>query len=134
MTGFAISPVPRKPGQVSDVPLQSLIYVQGDTTGFGYQAPVVDQQFTVTAAVSTDKKTFTITVSGGHGADLPNQNYVLKALTDPWVTSRRTGALDELQRLGFGTKAGAEVSLDKMAAAALTDWPSAARIGSEVWA
>jgi hypothetical protein len=134
LTGFAISPVPRTPGQVSDVPLLSLIYGGGNTTGFGYQVPAVDQQYTVTGTVSPDKLTFTITVSGAHTADLPSTGYVLKALADPWVTSQRTATLDELVRLGFGTKPGADVSVDKMAAKALTDWPSAARIGSEVWA
>ena len=131
LTGFAISPVPRTPGKVSDVPLLSLLYGGGNTTGFGYQAPVVDQQYTVTGTVSTDNLTFTITVGGAHTADLPDTGYMLNALADQWVAAQRTATLDELVRLGFGTKAGADVSVDIMAATALTDWPSAARIGSE---
>jgi hypothetical protein len=134
LTGLAISPVPRTPDQISDVPLLALIYGQGNTTGFGYQSPVVDQQYTVTSAVSADQETFTITVGGAPIDPLTNTGYVLKALADPWVATQRTATLDELVRLGFSTKPGADVNVDKMAAAALTDWPSAARIGSEVWA
>jgi hypothetical protein len=134
LTGLAISPVPRTPDQISDVPLLALIYGQGNTTGFGYQSPVVDQQYTVTSAVSADQETFTITVGGAPIDPLTNTGYVLKALADPWVATQRTATLDELVRLGFSTKPGADVNVDKMAAAALTDWPSAARIGTEVWA
>jgi hypothetical protein len=134
LTGLAISPVPRTPGQVSDVPLLALIYGQGNTTGFGYQSPAPDQQYTVTSAVSADQGTFTITVTGAPGSPLTSTGYVLKALADPWVATQRTATLDELVQLGFSTKPGTDVNVDKMAAAALTDWPSAARIGSEVWA
>jgi len=134
LTGFAISPVPRHPDQVSDVALQSLIYGQGNTTGFGYQAPAVDQQFTVGSAVSSDGQTFTITIGGGHAATLENQQYVLSALTDSWVASQRSATLDELRQLGFTTLPGDAVQLGVMAQTALTDWPSAARIGSETWA
>jgi hypothetical protein len=134
LTGLAITAVPRHPSQVSDVALQALIYGQRKPTGFGYQAPTVDQQFTVGSTVSPDGQTFTITVGGGHTASLDNHQYVLSALTDPWVTSQRSATLDELRRLGFGTQAGAAVRLGEMAQTALTDWPSAARIGSETWA
>jgi hypothetical protein len=134
LTGFAISSVPRHPGKVSDVALAALIYGQGNTTGFGYQAPVVDQRFTVTSAVSSDRETLTITVHGGHDATLPNDHYVLSALTDSWVAGQRSSTLDELRRLGFSTVAGDAVHLGLMAQTALTDWPSVARIGSETWA
>jgi hypothetical protein len=134
LTGLAITPVPRTPGQVSDVPLLALIYGQGSTTGFGYQTPAVDPQYTVTSAVSADQETLTITVSGAPDSPLTSTGYVLKALADPWVTTQRTATLDQLVQLGFPTRPGADVSVDKIAAAALTDWPSAARIGTEVWA
>jgi hypothetical protein len=134
LTGFAISPVPRHPRQVSDVALRALIYGPGNTTGFGYQAPVTDQQYTVTSAVSPDGQSLTITVGGAHTATLDNQQHVLSALTDPWVSSQRSATLDRLSQLGFATLAGGEVHLETMALTALTDWPFAARIGSETWA
>jgi hypothetical protein len=134
LTGFAISPVPRHPDQVSDVPLEALIFGEGNSTGFGYQTPAVDQQFAVTSTVSADGETFTIDVAGDHTAALVNHGYVLSALTDPWVTSQRTATLDELRQLGFTTTAGDAVHLDTMAETALTDWPSASRIGLETWA
>jgi hypothetical protein len=131
LTGFAISPVPRHPDQVSDVPLQALIFGEGNSTGFGYQAPVVDQRFTVTSTLSPDGQTFTIDVAGDHTATLENYGYELSALTDPWVTSQRSATLDELRRLGFTTAAGQAVHLGTMAETALTDWPGTSRIGSE---
>jgi hypothetical protein len=134
LTGFAISPVPRQPDQVSDVPLLELIFGEGNSTGFGYPAPAADQQFTVTSAVSSDGDTLTIDVAGGHTATLQNQGYVLSALNDPWVAGQRTTTLDELTRLGFSTTASSAVYLDTMADTALTDWPGTARIGMEAWA
>ena len=134
LTGFAISPVPRHPDQVSDVTLESLIFGEGHSTGFGYQDPAVDQSFTVTSTTSPDDDTFTIDVTGGHTASLQNEGHVLSALTDSWVAGQRSATLDELRQLGFSTLAGGDVSLGIMASTALTDWPSAARIGSETWA
>ena len=134
LTGFAITPVPRKPDQVSDVSLEALIFGEGHSTGFGYQAPVVGSEFTVDSATSDDGKTFTIDVHGGHTASLENKDYVLSKLTDSWVTSQRSATLDELRRLGFTTFAADSVDLSRMAQTALTDWPSATRIGSETWA
>lgn len=134
LTGFAISPVPRHPDQVSDVPLLALIFGEGSSTGFGYQPPAADQRFIVTSSVAADGETFTIGVAGEHTATLENHGYVLSSLTDPWVAGQRTATLDELGRLGFTTTASEAVHLDTMAETALTDWPSAARIGLETWA
>jgi hypothetical protein len=134
LTGFAISPAPRQPDKVSAVPLEALSYGTGYSTGFTYQAPVVDQQYTVATPQSPDPATFTIDVAGGHTASLVNHGYVLSALTDPWVAGQRAATLDELRRLGFSTAPSAAVQLTTMAQTALTDWPSAARIGTETYA
>ena len=134
LTGFAISPVPRHPDQVSDVTLESLIFGEGHSTGFSYQDPAVDQSFTVTSTTSPDGDTFTIDVAGSHTASLRNEGHMLSALTDSWVAGQRSATLDELRRLGFSTLAGGDASLGIMASTALTDWPGAARIGSETWA
>jgi hypothetical protein len=134
LTGFAISPVPRQPDKVSAVPLEALSYGTGYSTGFAYQAPVVDQQYTVSTPESPDPATFTIDVAGGHTASLVNRGYALTALTDPWVARQRAATLDELRRLGFSTAPSAAVHPTTMAQTALTDWPSAARIGTETYA
>jgi hypothetical protein len=134
LTGLAISPVPRHPDQVSDVALLSLIYGQGNTTGYGYQSPVPASQYTVTTTTSSDGGTFTITIAGAHTAALPGQDRTLTALTDPWVSARRTATLDQLSQLGFTTLPGNAVHLTQMAQTALTDWPTAALIGTETWA
>lgn len=136
LTGLAISPVPRHPDKVSDVALLSLIYGQGNSTGFSYQDPVVDQEYTVTSETTGDgsASTFTITVSGAHTASLTNEQFTLTALTDPWVTTQRTATLDQLSQLGFATIPGNAAHLTVMAETALTDRPTAARIGTETWA
>ena len=136
LTGLAISPVPRHPDKVSDVALLSLIYGQGNSTGFSYQNPVVDQEYTVTSEATGDgsTSTFTITISGAHTATLTNEQFTLTALTDPWVTTQRTATLDQLSQLGFTTIPGNAAHLTVMAETALTDWPTAARIGTETWA
>ena len=68
-----------------------------------------------TTAGTPGESTFTITVGGAHTATLPNEQYVLSALTDPWVTSQRTATLDQLTQLGFGTPPSGQVDL--------TSWP-----------
>ena len=134
LTGLAISPVPRTPAQVRDVPLISLIYGQGSTTTFGYQAPAADPQYTVSSQTSPDGRTLTLTVGGAHAATITNQQYLLTALTDPWVTSQRTATLNQLTQLGFTTTPGNAIRLDQMAQTPLTDWPATARIGTETYA
>ncbi|HEY1701349.1 MAG TPA: DUF6603 domain-containing protein [Trebonia sp.] len=131
LTGLAISPVPRHPDRISDVSLESLIFGEGRSTGFGYQHPVVDGPYTVTSTISDDGHTFTIDVPGGPPNSLENHDYELSALTDPWVAGQRSATLQELNRLGFGTARADTVQLSQMADTALTDWPSATRIGSE---
>lgn len=134
LTGLAISPVPRHPDQVSDVPLVALIFGEGNSTGFGYRAPAADQQFTVTSATSPDGQAITIDVTGGHTATLENQGFVLSALTDSWVSGQRSATLDALRGLGFSTARGDAAGLGTMAQTALTDWPRVTRIGLETWA
>ena len=134
LTGVAISPVPRHPDKVSGVSLLSLSYGQGNSTGFGYQAPAPDSAYTVSSQASSDGATLTITVGGAHTATLTGQQYLLTALTDPWVASQRTATLDQLTQLGFATIPGGTARLDQMAQTPLTDWPAIARIGTETYA
>jgi hypothetical protein len=134
LTGLAISPVPRTPDKVSDVPLISLIYGQGNSTGFGYQAPAVDSTFTVTAEPADPGPILTIAIGGAHTSSITNQQYLLTALTDPWVASQRTATLNQLTELGFSTIPGTTARLVQMAQTPLTDWPAIARIGTETYA
>lgn len=134
LTGLAISPVPRHPDRISDVLLESLIFGEGHSTGFRYQHPVVDGSYTVTSTISSDGQTFTIDVPGGPPHPLENHGYALSALIDPWVAGQRSAVLQELNRLGFTTAKADAVQLNQMADTALTDWPSATRIGSETLA
>lgn len=131
LLGIAISPAPRSPSAVNDVRLESLIFGEGNDTGFAHQSPTPDPRYRVKRTISPDQRTMTVEVSGQHVASLPNQGYVLSVLVDPWVSARRTETLNELNRLGFATTHADKVSLTTMARTALTDWPDAALIGSQ---
>lgn len=131
LTGFLISPIPRTPASVNDVPLIQLLFAEGFSTGFVYQKAVVDPDYTVSASLSADAKELTISVGGTHTATLPNKDYVLGALIDPWVTDQRAPILDDLTANGFSTYGPGEINLGVMATqTALTDWPAVKMLGS----
>ena len=97
LTGFLLTPIPRKPSSVNDVPLIALLFAAGFSTGFKYQKAVVDPDYTVT--IEEPKKTeLIINVNGKHTARLTNNDYILSALIDTWVTGQRALIL-EISRL-----------------------------------
>ena len=132
LTGFLITPIPRKPSSVNDVPLIELLFAGGFGTGFTYQKAVVDPDYTVTSKIvhAKDKDELNITVSGKHAAELNNQNFRLSSLVDPWVTGQRSSILDDLAANGFSTYKSNEIDLNTFAKdTALTDWPAVKMIG-----
>ena len=129
LSGFAISPIPRTPSQLSDIPLIELIFAQGFSTGFSFTAPAVNSDFTVKSHI-TDSDELNIDISGQHTATLLDRNYELKSLIDPWVASQRNTLLDDLNEAGFSTYSRDEVDLDIMAEKSLTDWPTVALLGN----
>ncbi len=135
LTGLAISAVPRHPDQVSDVPLLALIYGEGNDDRI--RLPVAGRRPALHGQLRDHRRRPGPSASTSAATTPPRlttTDYVLSALADPWVAGNRTATLDELRRLGFTTSPGAEVRLSTMAKTALTDWPSAARIGSETFA
>lgn len=131
LTGLAITPVPRHPDAVSDVPLLDLIFGEGHETGFAYQQPAPDTRYTVHETFDPKTKSLTIEIGGDHQDDIANTGYTLSALTDPWVSAQRDATLTELTALGFDTVPAAGASVTKLAKTALTDWPGAALIGAQ---
>lgn len=132
LTGFLITPIPRTPSSVNDVPLIELLFAAGFSTGFTYQKAVVDPDYTVTSNIihEKDKHELNITISGKHAADLKNENYILSSLVDPWVTDQRTSILDDLAANGFSTYKSNQIDLKTFATeTALTDWPAVKMMG-----
>ena len=131
LIGVTLSPVPHDPDTVSDVPLIELLFAQGNTTAFYPGAAQVVPGYGVASALSTDHRTLTITLSGAHTASLPNQDYRLHALIDPWVAGQRSAAATALRAAGFATFAADEIDLTDMATKkALTDWPAVRQLGA----
>ena len=130
LTGFQITPIPRTPSSVNDVPLIQLLFAEGFATGFSYQQAIVDSNFTVSATVDAAAELI-IGIKGQHTATLPNRDYILSALTDPWVTSQRASILDDLAANGFSTYTAAQIDLSVLATeTSLTDWPAVRMLGS----
>lgn len=129
LTGFAISPIPRTPTQVNDIPLIDLIFSSGFSTGFSFTSSAVDQDFTVTSRI-TDTDELIIEISGEHHEQLTNTDFQLEALTKPWVSKQRKTILEDLNEAGFSTYSPDEVKLCTMAKTPLTDWPSVALLGN----
>jgi hypothetical protein len=133
LTGFLITPIPRSPSSVNDVPLIELLFAAGFSTGFTYQKAVVDPDYTVTSSIihEKDKHELKITISGKHTADLTNKDFLLSSLIDPWITDQRASILDDLAANGFSTYKSNEIDLNTFATkTALTDWPAVRMIGS----
>jgi hypothetical protein len=130
LTGFLITPIPRTPAQVNDVPLIQLLFAEGFSTGFRYQAAAIDPNFTVTSTIDTAEDLI-ITIEGQHAATLTNQNFILSALADQWVTSQRASIVDDLAANGFTTHKSTEIDLTIFAGeTSLTDWPAVKMMGS----
>jgi len=132
LTGFLITPIPRTPSSVNDVPLIELLFAGGFSTGFTYQKAVVDPDYTVTSKIihEKDKHELNITISGKHAADLKNEDYVLSSLIDPWITDQRSSILDDLAANGFSTYKSNQIDLQTFATeTALTDWPAVKLMG-----
>jgi len=128
LTGFLVTPIPRKPVVVNGVRLVELLFASGFETGFTYTAAAVDRRYTVTS--TADGATLTIWISGAHTAKLDNTGYLLSSLVNPWVASQRDGILADLNVNGFKTYKPGEVNITVFATqTALADWPGVELLG-----
>lgn len=128
LTGFAITPIPQSPGTVSNVPLMSLLFSQGSSTGFRYQRALPNPAYQASGTIEANKD-LKITISGGHEQIIVNTGLALKALVDPWVSSQRSGLLTDLAA-AFATYTPDEVKLTDMAQKALMNWPAVQLLGA----
>ncbi|RYD68129.1 MAG: hypothetical protein EOP58_01405 [Sphingomonadales bacterium] len=130
LVGLVLSPVPRKPDKVSDVPMIELLFTQGNDTGFAYATAAVVPGFGVTSTPDPQEE-MTITITGAHAATLPNQDYHLTSLIDPWVVAQRSAIAADLAAAGFDTFPAGSIDLTIMATRkAMTDWPLVRQLGA----
>lgn len=130
LVGLTLSPLPRKPDKVSDVPMIELLFTQGNDTGFAYAAAAVVPGFAVTAAIDPEDD-LVITMTGAHSAELTNTGYRLQSLVDPWIAAQRSAIAADLVAAGFGTFAPESIDLTIMATRkAMTDWPLIRQLGA----
>ncbi|MBV9762791.1 MAG: hypothetical protein JO340_19690 [Acidobacteriaceae bacterium] len=128
LTGFLITPIPRKPASVDGLPLIELLFAANYKTGFTYTAPAVDSRYTVTS--DPGKDTLKIFVRGDHTEDFVNTGYILSSLINPWIGSQREGILADLHKNGFPTFTPSEIDLTVFARdTALADWPGVQKLG-----
>jgi hypothetical protein len=131
LVGFIISPVPRTPSTINDVPLLQLIFSRGSNTGFVFQQAAVNPNFTIQSSNNAQEELI-IDISGDETKHLVNQNYILSSLEDAWVTSQRSNILDDLNDNGFTTYSSSDVTINEFATKkALVDWPTVRMIGSD---
>lgn len=133
LTGFLLTPIPRTPASVNDVPLIALLFARGFSTGFRFQKAVVDSDYIVTSSIidEPNKHELNINIGGKRTATLTNKDYILSSLIDTWVTDQRKSILDDLAANGFSTYKSNQIDLDTMAKqTALTDWPAIKMLGS----
>lgn len=131
LVGFIISPVPRNPSSINNVPLLELIFGRGYSTGFEYQQAKVNPGFTVQSDINAQEELI-IDISGNTTQHLVNQDYILSSLANSWVSSQRAGILDDLNSNGFDTYAATDVNITDLATQkSLVDWPQVRMIGSD---
>jgi hypothetical protein len=130
LTGFEISPIPRVPSMVNNVPINTLFFKQGNKYRFQYQAPAVDGTYTVTHSLSPDTNILEITMRKGQETLPPisNENYVLKAINEEKTDERRSSILKNLTAIGFDVYPQADLECFGRDTA-LTDWPEILKLG-----
>lgn len=130
LVGLSLTPLPRTPDRVSDVPLIDLLYAPGDQTGFYPAQAAVVPGYGVSA---TDDPTdaLVITLTGAHDAVLTSRDWHLTALVDPWVSAQRTAVAEALVAAGFGTTPPSQIDVTTFATRkALSDWPMVRQLGA----
>ncbi|WPV64832.1 DUF6603 domain-containing protein [Chitinophaga sp. LS1] len=124
LLGFNITPVPRNPDTVNNVPLIDLLFTSGEQTNFSYMSPQPDTSYTLQVKENDKAETLDITVSGTTSQELDNSSYVLSAFINTWVNGQRNAILDDLNDNGWNTYASSLVTLTNMGSTEmLTDWP-----------
>jgi hypothetical protein len=125
LTGFKITALPRIPNMVNGVLLIQLLYLQGNNYFFNYQLQVIGTDYKITSKVVNGEdgsSTLTVNITGKYTGSIDNQNYVLKALNDSWVSGQRNAILANLRLSGFDTYEATELTTFG-SLTSLTNWP-----------
>lgn len=131
LEGFTITPMPRNPSKVSQLPLIDLIFAEGNDEYFNYTQKKPDTTYKVKVTTDTDTE-LEIDITGGNppSSPLTNDNLVLNSLTRKWVEEKRNPILDELNA-HFNTLKSSDVTLTDMATTEqLNDWPQVEILGA----
>jgi hypothetical protein len=135
LVGLLLSPIPRHPGVVSNILLEALIFQHDHQTVFFYSVPAVDSSFSVSTPPTNDATKLNIVINPQNPepslkSPIMNSNYILAALGDPWVSSKRNPIIDALHN-EFATYSASEVNVSILAKdKALTDWPAVSLLGA----
>lgn len=132
LTGFEISPLPRVPSMVNSVPINILLFKQGNYYRFGYQNPAVDGTYKVTHRMP-DNKTLEITLQEKQKEShtIVNKDYVLSAISNVETNNRRNIVLQNLMETGFDVYQQADLECFGTHTA-LTDWPEILKLGDTI--
>lgn len=130
LVGLALTPQPRTPDRVSDVPLIDLLFAPGNQTGVYPAAAAVVPGYGVSSQTDADDA-LVITLTGAHDAVLTCADWHLTALVDPWVAAQRTALAQALTEAAFGTTPADQINVTTFATRkALSDWPVVRQLGA----
>lgn len=132
LIGFEISPLPRVPSMVNSVPINILLFKQGNYYRFGYQSPAVDGTYKVTHRMP-DNKTLEIILQEKQEEShtIVNKDYVLSAISNAETNNRRNIVLKNLTEIGFDVYQQADLECFGTYTA-LTDWPEILKLGDTI--
>ena len=117
---------------VNSVPINILLFKQGNNYRFGYQSPAVDDTYKV-AHRMPDNKTLEITLQEKQEAPhtIVNKDYVLSAIGSAETNNRRNIILQNLTETGFDVYQQADLKCFGTYTA-LTDWPEILKLGDTI--
>lgn len=132
LTGLEISPIPRVPSMVNNVPIDILLFKQGNKYNFGYQTSVVDDTFNV-ISFTPDANTLKIVIKKDSTVwcEILNKDYVLEAINNEETNRCRNEILSNLTEVGFEVYGQADIECFGKDTA-LTDWPEILMLGGEL--
>ncbi len=132
LVGVELSPIPRIPSMVNNVPFEVLLFKQGNHYRYGYEKLAVDQSCHLTHR-TLDSNTLEITVQENtkEPIKLINKEYVLSAMIDNETGRRRDAILQNLVDVGFDVYSQADLTCYG-SLTALIDWPEILKLGDSI--
>lgn len=129
LTGAELSPIPRRPSLVNNVPIVQLMYQQNNRYYFGYESEKTDRTFEISSRYGyPDVLDIRIYQNDTEVQHTQDTGYVLASIHTPWVVGRRNLILRNLENLGFDVYSEAELSCFSTQTV-LMDWPTVLKLG-----